>query len=302
MLVSEALLGASRWCSLHRLRLHANRQRGCQTIGSRKSLGRCGKWPSRQAEEGLDDLRDEILPWWEQHHSRHRQCAPGNAFAVRWIRCCSRASTAGGLRLAKPSGGGRWLTGPGWLRRAYLAWRRGYECAGDLQCPARVGAESCASRWIALSPWPGCTAARCRRRSWPRAGWPEPTIYHPDAQQEADTRRGRIRATGGPRRWSSSGCRRSGGHGNGQCTADPRRCWPWWLSALIFTCGDDIPAVAWDTDGGAGGRHLLDVQKVPLAGMPVKCSELLEARARGSGLKREIAALDAIAKGRRERT
>ena len=70
---------------------------------------------------------------------------------------------------------------------------------------------------------------------------PEPTIYHPDAQQEADTRRAAFEQPVDPqvvKLWVQT---LAAGNGNAPRTLEGLALW---LSALIFTCGDDIPAVA----------------------------------------------------------
>jgi hypothetical protein len=121
---------------------------------------------------------------------------------------------------------------------------------------------------------------------------PEPAIYHPAAQQEADARRAAFARPADPqviRLWAQT---LAAGHGNAPRTeAD----FALWLSALIFTCGDDVPAVVWDAVTLRQASRTFK-RYWPNAG---EVFELLEARA--TLLKAEIEALDRIAKGQPER-
>ena len=120
---------------------------------------------------------------------------------------------------------------------------------------------------------------------------PEPE-YHPGAQAEADAKRAALVRPMEPqaiRLWAQTF---AAGHSNA-----PRdeTDFAMWLSALIFTCGDDVPGGAWDVVAlREASREFSEFW--PSAG---KVFKLLEARA--LRLQREIAALERIAKGERVR-
>jgi hypothetical protein len=116
----------------------------------------------------------------------------------------------------------------------------------------------------------------------------EPAIYHPDAQREADARRAALGQPADPqvvRLWAQS---LAAGNSNAPRSAGDFTAW---VSALVFTCGDDLPGAVWDA---ATLRQAMRAfaKYWPNAG---EVFDLLAAEA--ARMRAEVAALDAIAGG-----
>jgi hypothetical protein len=119
---------------------------------------------------------------------------------------------------------------------------------------------------------------------------PQPSTYHPDAQREADARQAAFEQPADPlviQRWAEM---LAAGNANAPRAAGDFAVW---LTALVFTCGDDVPGVAWDD---ASLRQAMRTFRKfwPNVG---EVFELLEART--ARLRQEISALRNIALGQR---